>query len=123
MPHELSAEQIKVLMKPIIQMMSKNLMASFPGQQTMNLRARIIKEKDEASGSAEDEDSGNKNYVLLKNSKLRAEPNGKRTLMSLRKGSSLEMLDIKGNWCKVKIPSGETGWINRSVIKETPKTE
>jgi hypothetical protein len=57
--------------------------------------------------------------VLLKNSNVRAEPNTRsKIIVTLRKGEKLAKIGDSGTWVNVRLPSGETGWILKSLVKE-----
>ena len=60
--------------------------------------------------------------VVAKSSgvKVKSEPRGGKTLTKLKKGQSLETTERKGMYWKVKLPSGETGFV--SVLKVKRKS-
>ena len=62
---------------------------------------------------------GKTHLILLKNSNIRTEPGTKgKVITTLRKGGIVVKIDESGNWFNVKLPSGETGWIFKSLVKE-----
>ena len=62
---------------------------------------------------------GKTHLILLKNSHIRTEPGTKgKVITTLRKGGIVVKIDESGNWFEVKLPSGETGWIFKSLVKE-----
>lgn len=57
--------------------------------------------------------------IVLKSTKLRSDANTKsKTIKNLKKGEKIEKLMESGNWIKVKLLSGETGWVHKSMVKE-----
>jgi Bacterial SH3 domain len=57
--------------------------------------------------------------ILLKNSNIRTEPSIKgKVITTLRKGEKVVKLDESGDWYDVGLPSGRTGWISKSLVKE-----
>ena len=58
--------------------------------------------------------------VITKTANFRAEGDIKsKVLAILKKGEKVEKLDESGNWFKVKVSSGTTGWVSKSLVKET----
>ncbi len=59
--------------------------------------------------------------VTLKNARIRSQPNpNSKILMTLSAGRKLEKIGQEGEWFKVKLSSGENGWIYKGVVKEAP---
>jgi hypothetical protein len=57
--------------------------------------------------------------ILLKNSNIRTEPTTKSKIVTtLRKGEKVIKIDESDKWFNVKLPSGETGWVLKSLAKE-----
>lgn len=57
--------------------------------------------------------------VLLKNSNVRAEPSTRsKIIVTLPKGEKLAKIGDTGTWVNVRLPSGETGWILKSLTKD-----
>jgi N-acetylmuramoyl-L-alanine amidase len=55
----------------------------------------------------------------LKNSNIRTEPTTKSKIVTtLRKGEKVIKIDESDKWFNVKLPSGETGWVLKSLAKE-----
>ena len=58
--------------------------------------------------------------VITKTANLRAEGDIKsKVLAILKKGEKVEKLEESGNWFKVELSSGKTGWVSKSLVKET----
>ncbi len=58
--------------------------------------------------------------TLLKNGNVRVEPSTKsKIIRTLKKGEKVAKVDESGNWVKVRLASGETGWVFKSLLKET----
>jgi len=63
--------------------------------------------------------SGTGFVVLLKNSNVRTEPSARsEVITTLRKGEKLVKIGDTGTWVNVRLPSGETGWILKSLVKD-----
>jgi hypothetical protein len=63
---------------------------------------------------------GETHLILLKNSNIRTEPSTKsKAITTLRKGEKVVKIDESGDWFNVRLPSGETGWIFKPLVKET----
>lgn len=59
------------------------------------------------------------NLILLKNSNIRTEPNTKsKIIATLRKGEKVVKIDESGKWFNVRLPTGETGWVLKTLVKE-----
>lgn len=57
--------------------------------------------------------------VTTKIANVRSEPNAKsKILTTLKKGEKAEKLDKSGNWLKIKLTSGDTGWVFKDLVKE-----
>ena len=57
--------------------------------------------------------------VTIKAAGVRSKADAKsKSIKNLKKGEKLEKIDISGNWINVKLSSGETGWIHKSMVKE-----
>jgi len=57
--------------------------------------------------------------VITKTANVRAESNVKsKIITTIEKGEKVEKLDKSGNWSNVKLPSGETGWVFKDLVKE-----
>ncbi len=57
--------------------------------------------------------------VVLQAANIREEANTKsRVIVTLKKGDQLEKIRESGGWCNVKLPSGQTGWVSKSLVKE-----
>jgi uncharacterized protein YgiM (DUF1202 family) len=55
---------------------------------------------------------------------LMAEPSDEsNVLMALKKGTTVEKIDQSASWSKVRLPSGETGWLPEDVIEIAPTLE
>jgi hypothetical protein len=66
------------------------------------------------------EASGETHLILLKRSNIRTEPTTKsKVITTLRKGAIVVKIDESGDWFNVRLPSGETGWIFKTLVKET----
>jgi len=62
---------------------------------------------------------GEANLILLKNSNIRTEPTTKsKIIVTLRKGDKVVKIDESGKWFNVRLPTGETGWVLKSLVKE-----
>jgi uncharacterized protein YgiM (DUF1202 family) len=62
---------------------------------------------------------GETHLVLLKRSNIRSEPSTRSKVMAtLRKGTIVVKVDESGDWFNVRLPSRETGWIFRQLVKE-----
>ncbi len=58
-------------------------------------------------------------FVVLQTANIREEANTKsRVIVTLKKGDQLEKIRESGNWYNVKLASGKTGWVHRSLVKE-----
>jgi len=56
--------------------------------------------------------------VITRAANIRAEGNIKSKIVAiLKKGEKVEKLDESGNWFKVKLSSGKTGWVSKSLLK------
>jgi hypothetical protein len=63
---------------------------------------------------------GETHLILLKKSNIRTEPSTKsKAITTLRKGEKVVKIDESGDWFNVRLPSGETGWIFKPLVKET----
>jgi hypothetical protein len=63
--------------------------------------------------------AGETNLILLKNSNIRTEPNTKsKIIVTLRKGEKVVKIDESGKWFNVRLPTGETGWVLKTLVKE-----
>jgi hypothetical protein len=57
--------------------------------------------------------------ILLKKSNIRTDPGTKsKIITTLRKGEKVVKIDESGDWFNVRVPSGETGWIFKRLVKE-----
>jgi hypothetical protein len=57
--------------------------------------------------------------VLTKGGNIRSEPSAKsKIITTLKKGDKVEKLDKSGNWFKIKLASGDTGWVFKDLVKE-----
>ncbi|MCX5906728.1 MAG: SH3 domain-containing protein [Deltaproteobacteria bacterium] len=55
--------------------------------------------------------------------RLRSQPNtNSKILTTVKTGTKVEKIDQDGGWLKVKAPSGETGWILKSLVKEEKRS-
>jgi hypothetical protein len=71
------------------------------------------------SRDASTDKAGETYLILLKNSNIRTEPTTKsKILTTLRKGEKVIKIDESGKWFNVRLPSGETGWLLKSLAKE-----
>ena len=71
------------------------------------------------SRDASSDKAGETYLILLKNSNIRTEPTTKSKIMTtLRKGEKVMKIDESGKWFNVRLPSGETGWVLKSLAKE-----
>jgi len=62
---------------------------------------------------------GETHLILLKNSHIRTEPDTKsKVITTSRKGGIVVKIDESGDWYNVRLPSGETGWIFKRLVKE-----
>ena len=62
---------------------------------------------------------GETHLILLKNGHIRTESGTKgKVITTLRKGEVVVKVDESGNWFNVRLPSGKTGWIFKSLVKE-----
>lgn len=60
-----------------------------------------------------------KTLVVIKTASIKSEPNTKsKTLIKLKKGTQVDYLGESGKWLNIKLPSGVTGWISNSLVKE-----
>lgn len=59
-------------------------------------------------------------YLLVtRGANVRAEGNVESKIVAtLKKGEKVEKLDESGNWFKVKLSSGKTGWVSKRLVKE-----
>ncbi len=65
------------------------------------------------------EKPGEATLILLKNSNIRTEPTTRsKIIVTLRKGEKVVKIDQSGNWFNVRLPSGETGWVLKTLVKE-----
>ncbi len=56
---------------------------------------------------------------LIKDTKMRKEAkNLSKVVATLKKGETVEKLDVSGNWIKVKSSSGKTGWVYYKYVSE-----
>ena len=65
--------------------------------------------------------------VILKTANVREQASAKsRIITTLKKEDKVNKIGQAGDWCNVKLPSGITGWISKSLVKEiaypTPAT-
>ncbi|MBM4276969.1 MAG: SH3 domain-containing protein [Deltaproteobacteria bacterium] len=44
-----------------------------------------------------------------------------RVIGSVRKGTSLSILEDKGNWLRVRLQDGSEAWVSKAAISEAPK--
>jgi len=59
--------------------------------------------------------------VTIKAANVRTEANAQSKIITqLKKGEKVEKLDKSGNWFKIKLTSGETGWVFKDLVKEEP---
>jgi hypothetical protein len=57
--------------------------------------------------------------ITIKNSNIRSEPSIKAiTITNVKKGTKLENIGKSGNWFNVNLPSGKTGYIYKSLVKQ-----
>jgi hypothetical protein len=57
--------------------------------------------------------------IVLETANIREEANTKsRVIVTLKKGDQLEKIRESGNWYNVKLPSGQKGWVYKSLVKE-----
>jgi len=71
------------------------------------------------SRDARGDKPGETYLILLKNSNIRTEPTTKSKIVTtLRKGEKVIKIDESGKWFNVRLPSGETGWVLKSLAKE-----
>ncbi len=57
--------------------------------------------------------------IASKNARVRAEPNTSgRIIVIFQNPTKVQKLGQTGDWVKVKLPSGEIGWVYRNLIKE-----
>jgi uncharacterized protein YgiM (DUF1202 family) len=71
------------------------------------------------SRDASGDKPGETYLILLKNSNIRTEPTTKSKIVTtLRKGEKVIKIDESGKWFNVRLPSGETGWVLKSLAKE-----
>ena len=60
-------------------------------------------------------------WVSSPSSKLQSEKSASSTTVAtLQVGTELSVISSEGRWYQVKTPSGETGWIYRGKISDTP---
>ena len=72
------------------------------------------------SASATGDKPGETHLILLKNSNIRTEPTTRsKIIVTLRKGEKIVKIDESGNWFNVRLPTGETGWVLKTLVKET----
>ncbi len=65
------------------------------------------------------EQPGETRLILLKNSNIRTEPSTKsKVIVTLKKGERVVKIEESGNWVNVRLPSGETGWVFKPLVKE-----
>jgi uncharacterized protein YgiM (DUF1202 family) len=58
--------------------------------------------------------------ILLKNGNIRSEPTTKSMIVTtLRRGEKVVKVDESAGWYNVRLPSGETGWVSKRLVKET----
>jgi hypothetical protein len=58
-------------------------------------------------------------FAVLQTANIREEANTKsRVIATLKKGDQLEKIRESGNWYNVKLASGKTGWVHKSLVKE-----
>lgn len=43
-----------------------------------------------------------------------------KTLVEVKKGTALEILEEKGQWLRVRLEDGQEGWIGKATTSETP---
>jgi hypothetical protein len=71
------------------------------------------------SRDASPDKAGETYLILLKNSNIRTEPNTKSKIVTtLRKGEKVIKIDESDKWFNVRLPSGETGWVLKSLARE-----
>jgi uncharacterized protein YgiM (DUF1202 family)/curli biogenesis system outer membrane secretion channel CsgG len=57
--------------------------------------------------------------VTIKAANVRTEANAQSKIITqLKKGEKVEKLGKSGNWFKIKLTSGETGWVFKDLVKE-----
>jgi hypothetical protein len=65
------------------------------------------------------DNSGTGFVLLLKNSNVRTEASARSDIIvTLRKGERLVKIGDTGTWVNVRLSSGETGWILKSLVKD-----
>jgi hypothetical protein len=61
--------------------------------------------------------------LVLKTANIREKANTKcKVVTTVKKGDQLEKMGQSGDWCKVKLPSGQTGWVSINLVKEGART-
>ena len=62
--------------------------------------------------------------ITLKNSNIRVAPNTKSQISTtIKKGTKLEKISESADWFKVKLPSGETGYVYKPLTEEIQSPE
>ena len=57
--------------------------------------------------------------VVIKTASIRSEPKTKsKILIKLKQGTKVEYLGESGNWLNIKLSTGRTGWILKSLVTE-----
>jgi hypothetical protein len=60
-----------------------------------------------------------KTLVIAKTASIRSEPSTKsKILATLKKGTRVEYLGQSGNWLNVKLSTGRTGWVFKTLVTE-----
>jgi hypothetical protein len=77
--------------------------------------ARVESDTKPASG-----DQTRETYlILIKNSNIRSDPSTKsRIVTTLPRGEEVIKIDESDGWFNVRLPSGETGWVFKRLVKE-----
>jgi curli biogenesis system outer membrane secretion channel CsgG/uncharacterized protein YgiM (DUF1202 family) len=58
--------------------------------------------------------------VTIRAANIRTEANAQsKIIIQLKKGEKVEKLDKTGNWFKIKLGSGDTGWVFKDLVKES----
>jgi hypothetical protein len=60
-----------------------------------------------------------KTFVVIKTATIRSEPNTKsKILVKLKPGTKVEFLGESGSWLNIKLSTGITGWVIKSLLTE-----
>ncbi len=72
------------------------------------------------TGPVKGDQPGETWLILLKNGNIRSEPTTKSMIVTtLRRGEKVVKIDESAGWFNVRLPSGETGWVSKRLVKET----